>query len=140
MKVLKSFLFIFISMFLLSCSEGKFWFQRNDPEPPYRLFDLLDDYPALYDAFSGIDQHTFNVLLADSINADVDAVKDVLPVVADPVVVDPLVDTIGALRSIVGRIIQQDDYEWPNDSYDSYATDLYSFLYDLSATSPGTTD
>ncbi|MDH7555029.1 MAG: hypothetical protein QHH74_15405 [Spirochaetota bacterium] len=140
MKVLKSFLFIFISMFLLSCSEGKFWFQRNDPEPPYRLFDLLDDYPALYDAFSGIDQHTFNVLLADSINADVDAVKDVLPVVADPVVVDPLVDTIGALRSIVGRIIQQDDYEWPNDSYDSYATDLYSFLDDLSATSPGTTD
>ncbi|MEW6527121.1 MAG: hypothetical protein AB1444_10685 [Spirochaetota bacterium] len=140
MKVLKSFLFIFIVMFITSCSQGKFWFQRNDPEPPYRLFDLLDDYPALYDAFSGIDQHTFNILLADSINADVDAVKDVLPVVADPSVVDPLVDTIGALRSIIGRILQQDDYDWPNDSYDSYATDLYSFLDDLSATSPGTSN
>ncbi|MGB4267540.1 MAG: hypothetical protein WBK20_00010, partial [Spirochaetota bacterium] len=140
MKVLKSFIFIFILMFVTSCSQGKFWFQRNDPEPPYRLFDLLDDYPALYDAFSGIDQHTFNILLADSINADVDAVKDVLPVVADNAVVDPLVDTIGALREIIGRILQQDDYDWPNDSYDSYAADLYSFLDDLSATSPGTTN
>lgn len=107
---LTKYCIIFIIIFLLSsCSQGKFWFQRNDPEPPYRLFDLLDDYPALYDAFSGLDQHTFNVLLADSINADVNAVKDVLPVLADQTVVDPLVDTIGALRSILGRILQQDN-------------------------------
>ena len=140
MKFLKSLILLFLVIFITSCSQGKFWFQRNDPEPPYRLFDLLDDYPALYDAFSGIDQHTFNVLMADSINADVDAVKDVLPVVASQDVVDPLVDTIGALRSILGRIVHQDEMSWPNDSYTSYSTDFYGFLDDLSATSPGTTD
>lgn len=139
MRLIKSFFIVAMSVSLLmSCKESKFWFQRNDPEPPYRLFDLLDPYPALYDAFSDIDQHTFNVLLADAVNPNIDETKSVLQQV--PTIIDPLVATIGALRSILGRVIYQDEYAWPNDDYDMYAQDFYSFMDDVSAANIKTTD
>lgn len=139
MRLIKSFFIIAMTVSLLvSCKESKFWFQKNDPEPPYRLFDLLDPYPALYDAFSDIDQHTFNVLLADAINPNIDETKSVLERV--PTITDPLVATIGALRSILGRVVYQDEYAWPNDDYDMYAQDFYSFMDDVSAANSKTTN
>jgi hypothetical protein len=121
---------------LLGCSSNSTFFsQSNDPEPEYRLFDLLDEYPALYDAVSKLDQHTFNIMLADAVNANVSAVKEILPPTTDAIPV--LVDTIGLLRQILYRIMHQDDYDWPGDSYANYTEDLYSFLDSVSATSPG---
>ena len=131
-----------VATVLLSCSDsGKFLFQRNDPEPEYRLFDLLDPYPALYDAFDTVDQHRFNVMLSDAINADVTGTKNALQQMP-AINPDPLVDIVAALRIIIERIINQDNYRWRSDpyDYDNYVTDFYSFLDDLDAASPGTTN
>ena len=131
-----------VATVLLSCSDsGKFLFQRNDPEPEYRLFDLLDPYPALYDAFDTIDQHRFNMMLSDAINADVTGTKNALQQMP-AINPDPLVDIVAALRIIIERIINQDNYRWRSDpyDYDNYITDFYSFLDDLDAASPGTTN
>ncbi len=131
-----------VATVLLSCSDsGKFLFQRNDPEPEYRLFDLLDPYPALYDAFDTVDQHRFNMMLSDAINADVTGTKNALQQMP-AINPDPLVDIVAALRIIIERIINQDNYRWRSDpyDYDNYITDFYSFLDDLDAASPGTTN
>lgn len=131
-----------VATVLLSCSDsGKFLFQRNDPEPEYRLFDLLDPYPALYDAFDTVDQHRFNVMLSDAINADVTGTKNALQQMP-AINPDPLVDIVAALRIIIERIMNQDNYRWRSDpyDYDNYITDFYSFLDDLDAASPGTTN
>ncbi|HQG43443.1 MAG TPA: hypothetical protein PLE64_12105, partial [Spirochaetota bacterium] len=143
MKPFKSlFIIMCVATVLLSCSDSsKFLFQRNDPEPEYRLFDLLDPYPALYDAFDTIDQHRFNVMLSDAINADVTGTKNALQQMP-AINPDPLVDIVAALRIIIERIINQDNYKWRSDpyDYDNYVTDFYSFLDDLDAASPGTTN
>jgi len=143
MKPFKSlFIIMCVATVLLSCSDsGKFLFQRNDPEPEYRLFDLLDPYPALYDAFDTVDQHRFNVMLSDAINADVTGTKNALQQMP-AINPDPLVDIVAALRIIIERIINQDNYRWRSDpyDYDNYITDFYSFLDDLDAASPGTTN
>jgi len=134
-KIKKYFILCMIVMIFGCSGNSNFFTQRNDPEPEYRLFDLLDDYPALYDAVSKIDQHTFNILLADSVNANVSAVRDILPPTAENMPL--LVDMIGLLRSLLYRIMHQDDYDWPGDTYANYTNDLYSFLDSVSATSPG---
>jgi len=132
---MRKYVIIFIMITLFGCSgNSNFFTQRNDPEPEYRLFDLLDDYPALYDAVSKIDQHTFNILLADSVNANVEAVREILPPTAENMPL--LVDMIGLLRSLLYRIMHQDEYDWPGDTYANYTNDLYSFLDSVSAANP----
>ncbi len=141
MKLLNQAIMIFVLPLLvtvISCSPGKMEFQNNDPDPNYQLFSLLEDYPALNDSFHGVDQHTFNNYLADAVNVDLYCTVDILPITPD--IVDPMTAMLGDARSILGRVIYQDQNDHPSDAYNYYAKDFYAFSDDLSAFSPGTTD
>lgn len=75
-------------------------------------------------------------MLSDAINADITAKNALQQMPAiNP---DPLVDIVAALRIIIERIMNQDNYKWRSDpyDYDNYVTDFYSFLDDLDAASP----
>lgn len=138
MRLSGLFNIILCMMLVIGCSgETKFLFQDNDPEPPYKLFDLLDDYPALYDAFSEIDQHTFNQLLADTLNNNIDAFEDILQVSLEQnVLPDKITDLLVVVLPLMERIMHQDNYDDPEDTY-NYSQDFYSFLDDLSVTGTG---
>mgnify|MGYP006285842277 FL=1 len=122
----------------ISCSPAKMEFQNNAPDPNYELFSLLEDYPALDDAFHGVDQHTFNTHLSDAVNVDLNCTVDILPITPD--IVDPMTAMLGDARSILGRVIYQDQNDHPSDAYNYYAKDFYAFSDDLSAFSPGSTE
>ena len=78
------------AIFLVSCSEQEYKFQTNYDDPEFRMFDLLDDYPALKDAFSGIDQHEFNVKMSDAMSGyREETVRVMLALYDDPEVIDP---------------------------------------------------
>lgn len=129
-----------LSMIVLSCaSESGYVFQINDPEPPFKLFDILDDYPALHDAFSNLDQTTFNHHLADIMNSDTRAVTDLLRLtMRENVIPDKTVDLLNnSLIPLLNRIINQDSFDHPDDPYNNYANDLYSFLDKTSTTGTG---
>jgi len=123
---------------IISCSSGETGFQKNNPAPDYYLFGLLEDYPALEDSFHNMDQHTFNTLMADGVNVDLDCTVDILPITPD--VIDPLTGLLGDARSILGRVIYQDQGDHPDDPYNYYAKDFYAFSDDLASFSPGTSD
>ncbi|MDY6932991.1 MAG: hypothetical protein SVZ03_02055 [Spirochaetota bacterium] len=103
-------LFLLISF---SCSnEDLSYFQRNDPEPEFKLFNLLDPWPALRTMFNPIDQRTFNRLLADSMNDNLSEAKDVVYLV-DDLLVDPKYRTnvIARFRILLNQIIKQDELD-----------------------------
>jgi len=122
----------------ISCSSGEMGFQKNSPDPDYYLFGLLEDYPALEDAFHDVDQHTFNTLMADGVNVDLDCTVDILPITPD--VIDPLTALLGDARSILGRVIYQDQGDHPDDPYNYYAKDFYAFSDDLAAFTAGSAE
>jgi len=149
MKILsKVILFLSVSFIITGCSESIMEFQNNDPEPEYRLFSLLDDFPALYDAFSGgLDQDRFNRLMADAVNPNTEASANVMRLTKDLVDMNiedadhPVSSMITGLRDIIGRVLKQDRkntegdplyyikamYGYPDNSED-FLQDFYSFM------------
>ncbi len=58
-------------LFFAGCSnDNEYAFQQNDPDPSVRLFEVLDETPALKSLFTGLDQHEFNVKLSRLMNED----------------------------------------------------------------------
>ncbi|MFW5860871.1 MAG: hypothetical protein ACOCWZ_01365 [Spirochaetota bacterium] len=123
---------------IISCSPPEMEFQNNNPDPDYYLFGLLEDYPALDDAFHDVDQNTFNTLMADGVNVDLDCTVDVLPIT--PEIIDPLTALLGDARSILGRVIYQDQGDHPDDPYNYYAKDFYAFSDDLASFTAGSAE
>ena len=108
------------------------YFQKNEPEPEFSLFDILDDYPALRSAFDPIDQRKFNELLGKAVNDNVKEMKDVLTVV-DDLISDPerpVTDSIFSLRNTLCQVINQNEIDIDplfssRNSHADYAGNLY---------------
>ncbi|MCP4137332.1 MAG: hypothetical protein GY754_40570, partial [bacterium] len=130
---------IFFSSFFISCSSHSIGeFQNNAAEPPYRLFNILDDYPAVLSAFKNLDQAEFNRKMAEAVNADIDAAKDIFPLMGELSNdgTHHSKDLIDDIRHLVDLIRSQDtsDLDLPpvstnyTDNSTAYLTDFYSFL------------
>ncbi|MDY6932743.1 MAG: hypothetical protein SVZ03_00810 [Spirochaetota bacterium] len=125
-------------IFAISCSNDDISnFQQNDPEPEFKLFNILDNYPALRSAFNSVDQRRFNSLLAMAVNANLQETNDILPLVDDLMnnPGHPVTDLISYSRNIVDRIIEQDKLYFTSvkkyeDSSNNYSNDFFRF-YDL---------
>lgn len=65
-------LLIFISFVIFSCSNAKIPdFQTNDPDAPFNIFHLFDDYPALKAAWDSVPGNRGNTLMADMLKEDI---------------------------------------------------------------------
>ncbi|MDY6934456.1 MAG: hypothetical protein SVZ03_09575 [Spirochaetota bacterium] len=130
------FLPMILSFFFCSADDLTY-FQNNDPDPEFKLFNILDDYPALRSAFNPIDQRRFNRLLSNSINNKLIETKDILFLTQD--LFDdpdhPVTDSIAYIRSILYQIINQDLLDIDplssnndlSEDYEGYASDFYRF-------------
>ncbi len=112
MRSLLSSLTIFcLLLFAVSCSEDDLGdFQQNDPEPEFRLFTMLDDYPALRSAFDSIDSYQFNDFLCDAMNDIPGDVKAVFGV-AEDLLVNKETDMLASWRNILYRMLNQDSID-----------------------------
>lgn len=100
--------FAFILMCFFSCSEsGLGTFQANKGYD-YKLFDLLDNYPSLYDIVNHLDQDTVNYHLSSVINERkneyIGNTKDTNRLIGHSD--RPLQKTLQKIRSLIERIIQ----------------------------------
>ncbi len=114
MKRLSSIVFLSLLVFsFISCAEDDLtFFQQNEPDPPYKLFTILDDYPALKDSFSGIDQREFNSRIADFFDDNMEILPSVMRQmgrVLGPE--DPNTHSLKRIKSIVDRIMDQDNLD-----------------------------
>lgn len=120
---------IFIVFIFISCSNNELHdFEKVEKEPYFKLFEMLDDYPALKDSLSNINQHEVNLLLASSVNHNIKESKILFSIF--PQIVSPLVDTINELKNILARIINQNDLDNSNENIDN-SKNFYSFLDDF---------
>ncbi len=112
MKHLFSILAVsFLLVFSVSCSEDELGdFQENDPEPEYRLFTMLDAYPALRSAVGSIDAYRFNDLMCNAMNDIPDDVKAILEGV-ESLLSDRNTDTLSSLRRVLNRVLYQDQID-----------------------------
>ena len=109
-------------------------FQKNDPDPEFSLFDILDDFPALKSAVDSIDQRRFNDLLGLAVNTKTPELKDVLTRVDDLISHSdkPVTGSINSLRQILNQVINQDDYDFePALDYRNSASDNAASLFNL---------
>lgn len=132
--------------FIVSCSEYDLSnFQVND-NIEYRMFNLLDDYPSLYEAVNSLDQTTFNRHLGDAVNFKKDQFitmqEDTINLLSyntdqdgpyNPATGEgyheahPVPKMLRLVRTLVGRINQQDSID-NDDDYNSYAADFFDLL------------
>ena len=93
-------------------------FQENNFEPEYKLFEILDPYPAPRSAFNPVSQRYFNNLLGYTINNNMAEAVDVLEISADLFIrEDRLIPrTIADTTPILERVIQN-----------QYADDFFTF-------------
>jgi len=125
----KTLLFIITVFIFLSCSDNELHdFEKVEKEPDFKLFEILDPYPALKDSLSSVNQHEVNLLLASAVNHNIEESKILFSIF--PQIVDPLVDTIGELNAILYRIINQNNLD-DNLENINYSQNFYSFLDDF---------
>ena len=140
-KIAYNIIAVILILSLFSCSgdNGPADFQVNDVEPEYRLFSLLDDHPALKNAFDNLDSDQFNRQLASVINPNSAIVKDVVYKVSD--LIDnpkhPVTNLIKNASNMLSRINNQNsiDYNINENSLvaqkvgesTDYASNFYNF-------------
>ncbi len=112
MKQIKIILSIMcLLVFTVFCSEDELGdFQQNDPEPEYRLFTLLDNYPALKSAIQSIDSYKFNDLMCEAMNSIPGDVKAVMEASGD-MLLNGNTDMLASVRRILYRILYQDQLD-----------------------------
>jgi len=136
----------FSLIFFMSCAEMDLSdFQLND-YVEYRMFNLLDDYPSLYEAVNSLDQTTFNRLLGDAVNFKenefITMQEDTINLLSTTTDSDgvynpdtgegyheasPVPRMLRHARTLVGRINQQDAID--NDTLNnSYAASFFDLL------------
>lgn len=112
-------------------------FSNNEPTAnPLGQFDLLDEFPAIQDAFTNTDEieqqtinpYDFNQYLADGIAPVVNHLTAILPFINN--MRNPLVDMMSLTKDMVYSLINQDSLD--NDSYNDYTVNFYDFLEDAS--------
>ncbi len=116
-------------IFSISCSEDELSdFQKNDPDPEFALFTLLDDYPALRSAFNNIDSYEFNDRMCAALNNYPDETKAIIRLTSK-VLTEHDTDALGSFKNIMRRILYQDDLDKPTDKDDefSYKNVYYSW-------------
>ena len=111
--------------------------QNNEPEPAYKLFEVLDDYPALRSSFDTVDKAKFNETLADATNENLTATKKTFDIAGRLLLPHPgdekpesqnlIIDAVGHINSIVNRIIYQDEFDY-NPKFD-FSTDYSKSSY-----------
>lgn len=138
MKRIVISLSILLSFFtIFSCSEDKnTGFQNNRLLPEYRLFNMLDDYPALRSAFSTVDEWKFNDLMKDALSGHVDELQVVMEDTSE-LLLEHETDMLVSIRGILYRILNQDtldrDPVVPYDDYSGdYAGDFFAFYDKIS--------
>ncbi len=139
-KIICSAGVIFLILFSCSGDNGSADFQTNDIEPEYRLFSLLDEHPALKNAFDNLDPDEFNRQLASVINPNSAAAKDAIYKVA--ALIDSSDHTVTELikktSNMLTRVNNQNnlDYDTAGNSLVAQAfgesTDYTSLFYELS--------
>ncbi len=98
-------------LFSVSCSEDDLGdFQKNEPDPEFALFTLLDAYPALRNAFNKINAYEFNDRMCAALNSYPDEVKTVLAIVSN-MLTESDTDVVKCYRGIISRILHQDDLD-----------------------------
>lgn len=131
--------FLFFAVFIsihFSCSEaGLGDFQANKGYD-YKLFDLLDEYPSLYDLVNHLDQDTVNYHLSNVINNRkneyIENIKDTNRLIGHDQ--RPLQKTLQEVREILERIINQDVLDYSSAMPETnYAGELYGFIDTLRA-------
>ena len=129
--IVTTVIIITAAIITLSCSEsGLGDFQANFGYE-YKMFDLLDDYPSLYDLVNHLDQQTVNLHLGDVVNNRIDEYivqsKDTNRLIGHPD--RPVQHALQKVRNMLNRIINQDsmDYTTP-DPETNYASDLFQFI------------
>ncbi|MCX8125365.1 MAG: hypothetical protein N3F66_14550, partial [Spirochaetes bacterium] len=143
MKCYKTYITIIISViFFLSCSgKNDTTFQNNSingsegSEP----FSMLDEYPAIQEGFTSLDEYTFNELLGGALYDNVQEIgapPQWILITADPNTIRKITNTLPAIREVLGRVINQNDLDWPSDTYD-YETDFYSMVDTLAESDLG---
>lgn len=127
-KFITKILYLIFILFI-SCSNNELHdFEKVEKEPDFKLFEMLDDYPALKDSLSKINQHEVNLLLASSVNHNIEESKILFSIF--PQIVSPLVDTIDNLKIILSRIINQNTLD-NTDGNINNSQNFYSFLDDF---------
>lgn len=135
--IIRLFLCVLIFVVTYCSSENGHRFSTNEPPTnPSGEFDLLDEFPAIQDAFTdtdGIEQQTinpydFNQYLADGIVPVIDHLTEILPFIDN--MRNPFADMMSITKGMVSSLINQDSLD--QDNYNNYAADFYDFLDDAS--------
>jgi len=116
---------------LISCSEAGLGDFQENYSYDYKLFDLLDDYPSLYDLVNHLDQDTVNLHLADVVNDRIEEYivnsGDTNRLIGHPD--RPVQKTLQKVRNLVNRIINQDYVDYHDDDPESnHAAELFGFI------------
>ncbi len=152
-------LLICLSVIITGCSQDMGGFEKTGPEPEYRMFSLLDDYPALYDYFgSGLDQSLFNEYMAQGINPSMEEAARVMRRNMELIKMNmtepshPLTSSLTSVREIILRVLAQDEisegvplhYLRPvqpySDSSELYLPDLFAYLDRVKQSESDTSD
>jgi hypothetical protein len=104
---------------------------------PSGQFDLLEEFPAIQDAFTNTDEieqqtinpYDFNQYLADGIAPVIDHLTEILPFINN--MRNPLADMMSITKEMVGALINQDSLD--DDDWDYYTANFYDFLENASA-------
>ncbi len=128
-----------VSIVIFSCSAAELNdFQVND-FVEYRMFNLLDDYPSIYEAVNSLDQTTFNRLLGDAVNHKTNqfiamsrGTNDLLSYKTDPDGAgyhekDPVHELLERAKSLLARLMDQDQLD-SEIGATSYVSDLFGFI------------
>jgi len=142
MKHYKSFVVILlITLFFISCSsKSNTTFQKNDANgAESEPFSMLQEYPAIQEGFTSLDEYTFNELLAGALYDNVQEIGEPpqwILITADQNTINKITDMLPAVRDVLGRVIDQNDLDWPTDTYD-YEKDFYSMVDTLTTSDLG---
>ena len=130
-SITKYLVIVVVASILFSCSEAGLGDFQANKATDYKLFNLLDDYPSLYDIVNHLDQTTVNLHLADVVNERMDEYivnsQDTNRLIGHDQ--RPVQKTLQKVRNILNRIINQDyvDYHTP-DPETTHAGDLFQFI------------
>ncbi len=72
------FAFTLSSLLFMSCTNDMGGFQKNGPDPDMKLFEILDEAPAMLSVFKTIDPYEFNHRLDDLVSTNPDLLIKIL--------------------------------------------------------------
>lgn len=117
--------------FIFACSDEKApEMQSNRIPADYKLFNILDDYPALRTSFNTVDEWIVNDLLNDALSDNVQELRDLMNVSGGLPEIET--DMLNNFRNVVYRILHQDIFSDPpmvpySDGSENFTDDFFLF-------------